>query len=455
MSPPVTITGFDLHDIRFPTSLSLDGSDAMNPEPDYSLAYVVLHAGALEGHGFTFTIGYGTEVCVLAAAGLAELLVGADVEELVSDLGAVSRTLTGLSPLRWLGPEKGVVALATAAIVNALWDLYAKLRAVPLWRLLVELTPEQVVAMVDFRYLTDYLTPAEALAILRSGGAGKAERAERARLDGLAAYTTSAGWLGYDDDKLQRLCRAAVDQGFSHVKLKVGLDLENDRRRCGIARSVIGPDRALTVDANQVWEVPQAIEWVRALAPYGLGWVEEPTSPDDVVGHATIARAIAPIPVATGEQIHNRVMFKQLFQLGAVGVCQVDACRVAGVNEVLAVLLMAAKAGVPVCPHAGGVGLCELVTHLAAFDQIAVTATSEGRVTEYVEHLHDHFVEPSVLTGGRYRLPTRPGYAELRPESIARYRFPDGPVWRELIGDGPRRPVSALAARRSREGQRV
>lgn len=451
MSGPLTITGFDLYDIRFPTSLNLDGSDAMNPEPDYSVAYVVLHTGAgLEGHGFTFTIGYGTEICVLAASALAELLVGANVEELVSDLGAASRTLTGSSPLRWLGPEKGVVALASAAVLNAMWDLYAKLRGVPLWKLLVDLTPEEVVAAVDFRYLSDYLTPREALGILRGAGPGKAGRTERLRLDGLAAYTTSPGWLGYDDEKLRRLCQAAVDQGFSHLKLKVGRDLESDRRRCGIARSIIGADRFLMVDANQVWEVPQAIEWVRSLAPHGLAWVEEPTSPDDVVGHAAIAAGISPIPVATGEQVQNRVVFKQLFQLGGIGVCQIDACRVAGVNDVLAVLLMAAKASVPVCPHAGGVGLCELVTHLAAFDQIAVSATSDGRIVEYVENLHEHFAEPCVVSNGRYRLPARAGYAELLPESIERYRFPGGPVWRELVGDGPARPASALAAWRAR-----
>jgi L-fuconate dehydratase len=429
--PELIITGFETVDVRFPTSQQLDGSDAMNEAPDYSAAYVILHTSdpGLEGHGFCFTIGRGTEICVRAIHALAPLVVGAKAEELFAGMGELWRRLVGDSQLRWLGPEKGVVHLATAAVVNAVWDLYAKARGKPLWKLLVDLSPEEIVALVDFRYLTDALTPAEALELLRARAASRPEREARLAVEGYPAYATSAGWLGYDDEKLRRRCREAVEAGFTHVKLKVGASLEDDLRRLAIAREVIGPDRGLMLDANQVWSVPEAIAWMGELARFDPWWIEEPTSPDDVLGHAAIARAIAPIRVATGEHAHNRVMFKQLLQAGAIAVCQVDACRLAGVNEVVAVLLLAARFGVPVCPHAGGVGLCELVVHLSAFDYVAVSGSREGRMIEYVDHLHEHFIEPVRVTGGRYRLPRAPGYAAMTRRALAQHRFPDGPEW--------------------------
>jgi L-fuconate dehydratase len=429
--PAVVVTGFDAVDVRFATSLQLDGSDAMNPDPDYSAAYVILRTSdpELEGHGFCFTIGRGTEICVQAIRALAPLVVGSEVEALFADLGGLWRRLVGDSQLRWLGPEKGVVHMATAAVVNAVWDLYAKAREKPLWKLLVDLTPEQLVELVDFRYLVDALTPAEALELLRARVPGRHEREARLAAEGYPAYTTSAGWLGYDDDKIRLRCREAIEAGFSHVKLKVGADLEDDLRRLRIAREVLGPDRGLMLDANQVWSVPEAVDWVRALAGFDPWWIEEPTSPDDVLGHRAIARAIAPIRVATGEHVHNRVMFKQFMQAGAIAVCQLDACRLGGVNEAVAVLLLAAKFGVPVCPHAGGVGLCELVVHLAAFDYVAVSGSLDERMIEYVDHLHEHFTEPVRVSDGRYRLPKTPGYAAMTGRALAEHRFPDGPAW--------------------------
>jgi L-fuconate dehydratase len=430
------ITRVEALDIRFPTSLNLDGSDAMNPDPDYSAAYVLLHTTdeRLTGHGFTFTIGPGTEVCVAAIRALAPQLEGASVEDLVGDLGGTSRRLIGISPFRWLGPEKGVIHLATSALLNALWDLAAKLRDLPVWRLVAAMSPEEQVALIDFRYLTDALTPDQALAMLRTRAPGRAERIAALEAEGYPAYTTSAGWLGYDDDKVRRLCHEAVADGFGHVKLKVGRSLEDDLRRTRIAREVIGPDRELMVDANQVWSVPEAIEWMRALAEVRPMWIEEPTSPDDILGHAAIARAIAPIGVATGEHVQNRVVWKQLFQLDAVRYAQIDAGRLASINEALAVQLLADQAGVPVCPHAGGVGLCELVVHLAAIDMVCVSGTDEGRVVEWVDHLHEHFAEPARVERARYRMPQRPGYAELLPASRERFAFPDGDYWREARG---------------------
>jgi len=429
------IAALETADVRFPTSRDLDGSDAMNPDPDYSAAYVVLRTDAgdgLEGHGFAFTIGRGTDVQVAAIDALAPLVVGLDLDEVLADTAGLWRRLTGDSQLRWLGPEKGVMHMATAAVVNAVWDLAAKRAGKPLWKLLVDLTPAEIVALVDFRHLTDALDPAEALALLQERQPGKAERERVLLADGLPAYTTSPGWLGYSDEKLRRLVGEALADGFTHIKLKVGADVADDARRCAIAREAMGPDLPLMLDANQVWDVGTAIEHVRALADHGITWIEEPTSPDDVLGHAAIARALAPIAVATGEQTHNRIMFKQLLQADAIGVCQIDACRLGGVNEVVAVLLLAAKFGVPVCPHAGGVGLCELVQHLAAFDFVAVGASLDGRVVEFVDHLHEHFVDPCVVEHGRYRTPTTPGYSsEIRAESLARYAFPHGPAWTE------------------------
>jgi L-fuconate dehydratase len=432
MAPELVITGFETVDVRFPTSLRRDGSDAMHADPDYSAAYVILRTGDpdLQGHGFCFTIGRGTEICVQAIRALAPAVVGAKAEELFADMGGMWRRLVGDSQLRWLGPEKGVIHLATAAVVNAVWDLYAKARGKPLWKLLADLEPEEVVALVDFRYLTDALTPAEALALLRAKAATRREREAQLAAAGYPAYATSPGWLGYDDQELHRRCREAVQAGFGHVKLKVGADLEDDLRRLRIAREALGPDRGLMLDANQVWSVPEAIAWMAELARFDPWWIEEPTSPDDVLGHAAIARAVAPVRVVTGEHVQNRVVFKQLLQAGAVAACQVDACRLAGVNEVVAVLLLAAKFGVPVCPHAGGVGLCELVVHLSAFDYIAVSGSLDERMIEYVDHLHEQFVEPVRVVGGRYLLPRSPGYAAMTRRALERHRFPDGPAWR-------------------------
>jgi len=431
--PPTTITRIDVHDVRFPTSRERDGSDAMNPDPDYSAAYVVLstdHPDGLEGHGLTFTIGRGNELCVAAVRALAPLVRGLTLEEIKADMARFWRRLTSDSQLRWVGPEKGIIHLATAAVVNAVWDLYAKVEGKPLWRLLADMSPQQVVSCIDFRYLSDALTPDEALAMLRRHEPTRAEREAELRRRGYPAYTTSAGWLGYSDEKVRALSREAVAAGWTHVKMKVGQRIADDVRRAGIVREEIGPDRRLMMDANQVWEVGDAIANVRMLAEFEPYWIEEPTSPDDVLGHASIARAIAPIKVATGEHCQNRVIFKQLFQAEAIGFCQLDACRLGGLNEVLAVLILAAKFGVPVCPHAGGVGLCEYVQHISLFDYIAVSGSLENRVLEYVEHLHQHFVDPVVIRNGCYVPPQAPGYSvTMRPESIREFEFPTGSVW--------------------------
>ncbi|HEX9438828.1 MAG TPA: L-fuconate dehydratase [Roseiflexaceae bacterium] len=431
---PITITDVVARDIRFPTSRSLDGSDAMNRDPDYSAAYVVLRTDSpdgLEGHGLTFTIGRGNEVCVAAINALKPLILGKTLESFAANMGAFWRMITGDSQLRWIGPEKGVIHLATAAVVNAVWDLYAKTAGKPLWKLLVDMTPEELVACVDFRYITDALTPDEAFDILRRNKPTRAAREAEMRQHGFPAYTTSAGWLGYSDEKLRRLCREGLAAGWSHFKIKVGVDIEDDIRRARIIREEIGPDRKLMMDANQVWDVGEAITHMQRLASFNPWWIEEPTSPDDVLGHAAIARAVAPIGVAAGEHVQNRIIFKQLLQAGAIKFCQIDSCRLGGVNEVLAVLLMAAKFGVPVCPHAGGVGLCEYVQHLSIFDYIAVSASLDDRIIEYVDHLHEHFLDPVIIKGDRYMLPTIPGYSiTMRPESLDLYEFPIGRAWR-------------------------
>ncbi|MDA8264487.1 MAG: fuconate dehydratase [Actinomycetota bacterium] len=430
------IAGFDTYDVRFPTSRTLVGSDAMNPDPDYAAAYLVMRADdGSTGHGFVFTIGRGNDAQLGAIAAVAPLLVGADVDEVLGDLGAVWRRLVGESHLRWLGPEKGMMHMAIGAVVNALFDLAAKRAKVPLWRYLSDLTPAQLVALVDFRYLTDALTPGEARDLLDAGAEGKAARIAELEAEGYPAYTTAPGWLGYSDARLVELCEAALKEGFRQVKLKVGACLEDDMRRCELARSVLGPDVDLALDANQVWDVEAAIEWIRKLARFDPAWIEEPTSPDDILGHATIRRAVAPVPIATGEHIANRVVFKQLLQTGAIDVMQIDACRVAGVNENLANMLLAAKFNVRVCPHAGGVGLCEVVQHLSFFDYAALSKTMENRRIEWIDHLHEHFVSPAVVRDGRYRAPAVPGASsEMLPESIARYSFPDGPVWSAPTG---------------------
>lgn len=428
------ITNLVVRDIRFPTSRQLDGSDAMNPDPDYSAAYVILETdGPRQGHGLAFTIGRGNEIVVAAVRALAPLIVGRTLDSITANLGEFWRHITGDSQLRWIGPEKGAIHLATAAVVNAVWDLYAKTEGKPLWKLLVDLTPEELVRCIDFRYLTDALTPPQACELLQRLAPSKAARETEMRERGYPAYTTSAGWLGYSDDKLRRLCREAIAQGWNHLKIKVGRDLEDDIRRCTIIREEIGWERRLMTDANQVWDVPQAIEWMKHLAKFQPWWIEEPTSPDDVLGHAAIARAMAPlgIGVATGEHCQNRIVFKQLLQANAIRFCQIDAARLGGVNEALAVLLLAAKFGVPVCPHAGGVGLCEYVQHLSIFDFIAVSGSTENRVIEYVDHLHEHFIEPVTMRDGCYLPPNRPGYSiEMKPESLAQHEFPTGPAWR-------------------------
>jgi L-fuconate dehydratase len=428
-----TIRELDVIDVRFPTSRSLDGSDAMNPDPDYSAAYVIVRDDAtdgLEGHGLTFTIGRGTEVVVAAVEALRPLVLGRESQELFADMGGFWRDIVGDSQLRWIGPEKGVIHLATAAVVNAVWDLFAKRAGKPLWQLVSEMSPSDQVALIDFRYISDFLTPQMALARLERLAPTRAEREAELRRDGYPAYTTSVGWLGYPDDKVRRLCREALADGWTRFKMKVGADVADDIRRGRIIRDEVGTEAMLAVDANQRWDVGQAIDWMRQLVPIDPYWIEEPTSPDDILGHAAIARAVAPIRVATGEHVHNRVMFKQLLQAEAIGVCQVDACRLGGVNEVLAVLLMAAEAGVPVCPHAGGVGLCELVQHLSVIDYLCVSGSLEGRMIEYVDHLHEHFLDPVVIRGGSYVVPTLPGYsAQMRPESLERYRYPDGAAW--------------------------
>lgn len=440
-----TITGVRVEDVRFPTSVTADGSDAMNKDADYSAAYVVLETDApdpdqaasgrtLGGYGLTFTIGRGNDIVAEAARQQAATLVGRDVDEIAADMGALYRDLTADSQLRWLGPEKGVVHLSLAAVLNAVWDLVARRAGKPLWRLLVDMTPEQLVDVADLRYLSDALTRDEALAILRERASTRQERLDHLERTGYPVYTTSAGWLGYSDDKLRRLCQEAVDAGYQHVKLKVGANLDEDVRRLTIAREVLGPDRNLMIDANQVWDVPQAIEWMSALAPFDPLWIEEPTSPDDILGHAAVRRAVAPIGVATGEHCHNRVMFKQLMQAEAIDYCQLDTGRLASINEIVAVLLLAAKFGVPVCPHAGGVGLCEMVQHVSVLDYVAIGGDLTGRVTEYVDHLHEHFTDPVVVAdrgaGTAYVLPALPGYStQMYEESLDKFRFPQGTYW--------------------------
>lgn len=421
-----TIRSMRVLDVRFPTSKTLDGSDAMNLAPDYSAAYVVLETGqpGLEGHGLSFTIGRGNEVCCAAIEAMRHLVVGLDLAWIAEDMGRFWRHVTSDHQLRWIGPDKGAIHLATAAVVNAAWDLWAKAAGKPVWRLVAEMSPQELVRCIDFRYLTDCITPDEALRLLTERAQGKAERMATLLREGYRCYTTSAGWLGYGDDKLRRLCQEAVDAGFDHVKLKVGGSVDDDVRRLRIAREVLGPDGQLMIDANQVWEVDEAIAWVNRLAFAKPWFIEEPTSPDDVEGHRRIREGVAPVQVATGEMCQNRVVFKQFIMRGALDVLQPDAARLGGVNEFLAVLLMAAKHGLPVCPHAGGVGLCEYVQHLAMIDYLCFAGTREGRVVEYVDHLHEHFLHPCVIRHGAYMPPEAPGYSiEMKPQSLETYRW--------------------------------
>ncbi|MDG2382653.1 MAG: L-fuconate dehydratase [Pirellulaceae bacterium] len=431
-----TISRLRVTDIRFPTSWEQHGSDAMNKDPDYSAAYVTLETdGPHVGHGLVFTLGRGTHLCVNAIEALAEKVEQQSLDSITANFGQFWRELTtGDSQLRWLGPEKGTVHMAAGAIINAIWDLWAKTEQKPLWQLLCELTPEKLISTIDFRYLTDAITPDEAREILEQLAPTRTDRIQQLKQDGYPAYTTSTGWLGYSDERLRHLCQAALADGWTSFKIKVGGDLQQDLHRLRIVREEIGDDHTLMLDANQIWDVNEAIEWMRELAQFNPTWIEEPTSPDDVVGHQRIAEAIRPIGVATGEMGQNRVLFKQLLQLQAIQFCQIDSCRLAGVNEVLAVMLMAAKFGVPVCPHGGGVGLCEHIQHLAIFDYVAVSGCLENHWAEYVNHLHEHFQDPVVIKNGRYRVPTSPGYSlDLLPESIHQYEYPGGSVWRKHL----------------------
>ncbi|NVK53563.1 MAG: L-fuconate dehydratase [Flavobacteriaceae bacterium] len=436
MTKEITITNILVKDIRFPTSKSLDGSDAMNPDPDYSAAYVILETNCekhTKGHGLTFTIGRGNELCVAAIESLSHLIIGKKLSDFTSDMGGFWKMITGDSQLRWLGPEKGVIHLATGAVVNAVWDLYAKTEEKPLWKLLADMSPEELVKCVDFTYITDAITPEEALQLLKEKQASKLERINFLLEKGYPAYTTSAGWLGYSDEKMKRLCREAKAEGFKHMKIKVGSDLKDDMRRAAIIREEIGDDLQLMMDANQKWDVDEAIVNMESLQKFNPYWIEEPTSPDDILGHAKIAKAVAPIKVATGEHCQNRVMFKQLMQANAIEICQIDSCRVGGVNEILAILLMAAKFKIPVCPHAGGVGLCEYVQHLSMIDYIAISGSVENRIIEYVDHLHEHFLDPVVIKNGAYMPPRLAGYSiEMKAQSLIDYEFPNGKIWREI-----------------------
>jgi L-fuconate dehydratase len=433
MNMTTTITSLHVRDIRFPTSRSLAGSDAMNRSPDYSCAYAVLGTDSgddLQGCGLAFTNGNGTEIVVAAVRAFEHLVVGRRLDDIKTDMSGFWRSLTSEDQLRWLGPEKGVIHLATAAVVNAVWDLWAKLEGKPLYRLLVDLEPEEIVAAIDFRYIEDALSPVEALDLLRGMRVGREQRLAEIERSGYPAYTTSAGWLGYDDGKIEALVTEAVESGFTHVKMKVGLDVAADARRAELIRGLLGPRGVLMMDANQYWSVEEAITAMRVLGAQDPWWIEEPTSPDDVLGHARIRREIAPIRVATGEHIQNRVVFKQLFQARAIDVCQLDACRIGGVNEALAILLMAAKFRIPVCPHAGGVGLCEYVQHLSMFDYIAVSGSLQDRMIEWIDHLHEHFRDPAIVDAGRYVAPTAPGYSiEMLDSSLESYEFPHGRIW--------------------------
>jgi L-fuconate dehydratase len=428
----LAITGMHVLDIRFPTARAAVGTDAMHPDPDYSAAYVILETNdtTLEGHGLTFTIGRGNEICATAIHAFRDHVVGRRLGDITADLGAFWRQLAGDSQLRWLGPEKGVIHISMAAVVNAVWDLFAKAERKPVWKLLADMTPAELVRCIDFRYITDAITEDEAVDLLARLEGTKPDRERELLRRGYPAYTTSAGWIGYSDERIQRACRDAVAEGWTHFKVKVGAAPEDDARRVALVREAIGNDRTLMIDANQRWGVAEAIERVQALARFRPLWIEEPTSPDDVLGHAAIARAVAPIGVATGEHCANRVLFKQLLQAQAISYCQIDSCRLGGVNENLAVILMAAKFGVPVCPHAGGVGLCEMVQHLSMFDYIAVTGTWERRLTEFVDHLHEHFVDPVVIENARYMPPMKPGYStEMHRASRAEYSYPNGKAW--------------------------
>ncbi|XP_077991300.1 mitochondrial enolase superfamily member 1-like [Glandiceps talaboti] len=436
------VTQVEVKDVRFPTSLEAHGSDAMHTDPDYSCAYIVIStdsSNGKQGHGMTFTLGRGTQIVVMAAKTLASLVIGQKLSDIYDNFGGFWRKLTSESQMRWLGPEKGVMHLATAAIVNALWDLWGKIENKPVWKLLVDMEPEQLVSCIDFRYISDVLTKEEALEILKTNKSTKHQREQELLQNGFPAYTTSCAWLGYSDDKLRGLCETALKEGWTKFKVKVGADLQDDKRRCSLIRQMIGWDKKMMTDANQRWDVNESITYMKELAEFKPWWIEEPTSPDDVLGHATIAKALNPlgIGVATGEHAQNRVIFKQLLQAGAIQFCQIDSCRLGGVNENLAVILMAKKFNVPVCPHAGGVGLCESVQHLSMFDYICVSASLENRVIEYVDHLHEHFKYPVEIKNACYMPPQDDGYStEMKLDSMTAYEYPTGQAWKKLIEEG-------------------
>ncbi|MDO6693122.1 L-fuconate dehydratase [Aliiglaciecola sp. 3_MG-2023] len=435
MTQSDSIVSLVTRDIRFPTSESLDGSDAINKDPDYSAAYLTIKTEqGNEGHGLIFTIGRGNDICCKAIEALEFLVVGKDFKEIIQDIGGFYDALRSDSQLRWLGPEKGVIHMAIGGVMNAIWDMWARFEGKPLWRLLADMSPEEFVNCIDFRYLSDALTKDEALKMVTANQASKQGRIAYLEKNGYPSYTTSAGWLGYSDEKLARLCKESLDQGFKHIKLKVGQDLQSDIRRCQIARDVIGEDVKLMIDANQIWEVDEAIDWVNKLADVKPWFIEEPTSPDDIFGHKKIKENIGEIKVATGEHCHNRIMFKQLIANDAIDVVQIDSCRLASVNEILAVYMLAAKFGKPVCPHAGGVGLCEYVQHLSMIDYVHISADLTDRVVEFVDHLHEHFIDPCVIKDGAYVAPTAPGYSiEMYEESLADYTYPSGSEWQKRL----------------------
>ncbi|XP_034835915.1 mitochondrial enolase superfamily member 1-like [Maniola hyperantus] len=434
------ITQIDVKDVRFPTSLGGHGSDALHTDPNYSCAYVTTSTEkGKQGYGLTFTCGRGTEIVVLTVRAMKKFIVGRNAADIFADFAGFWRAITNDSQMRWLGPEKGVVHLAVAAILNSLWDLWARLENKPLWRLLVDLTPEELVSTIDFRYITDVITKDEAIQLLKVKLAGKEERVKQLLEKGYPAYTTQVGWMGYSDELVKELCNKYLSLGFKHFKVKVGLNLEDDIRRCSAVRKYIGDDKILMVDANQAWSVGEAIEWMKKLAPLKPMWIEEPTSPDDVLGHAAISQALKPygIGVATGEMCANRVMFKQFLQSGGMQYCQIDSARIGGVNEILSVYLMAKKLKVKVCPHAGGVGLCEMVQHLQLWDYACVSGTMEGRLIEYVDQQHEHFYDPCVVENARYLAPKVPGYStKMFPETLQKFSYPKGSEWQSMFKEG-------------------
>ncbi|XP_055625030.1 mitochondrial enolase superfamily member 1-like isoform X2 [Toxorhynchites rutilus septentrionalis] len=432
------ITTLEAKDIRWPTSLGAHGSDAMHTDPDYSCVYVTINTEeGIYGNGLTFTLGRGTDIVLLAVNSMKRMVEQRTTESIFQNFALFWRELTSESQLRWIGPEKGVTHLAVAAIINALWDLWGKIRGLPVWKLLTEMEPEELVSTIDFRYITDAITREEAINILKENRAGTRTRMNELMKTGYPAYTTQVGWLGYSDDTIRALCRKYLQAGFTAFKIKVGQNLENDIKRCRLVREEIGWNNTLMVDANQIWDVNEAIEWMKNLKHFKLLWIEEPTSPDDILGHKKIADALN-IGVATGEMCCNRVMFKQFIQSQAFEFCQIDSARIGGVNEILAVYLMAKKFNVKVCPHAGGVGLCEMVQHLQLWDYTSVSCTMDKRMIEFVDQQHEQFVHPArIYANACYIPPSAPGYStELKPEAVSMFEYPVGSEWQRMFAEG-------------------